>query len=53
MSNKYSHSDHIAILSELITLQTVMNETQVKINVLKKQLAKIDKQKKDEDEIPF
>ena len=53
MSNKYSHTDHIKVLAEIITLQTVMNETQVKINTLKKQLAKIDELKKGEDEIPF
>ena len=53
MSNKYSHSDHIKVLAELLTLQTVMNETQVKINMLNKQLKKIDGLKKDEDEIPF
>ena len=53
MSNKYSHTDHIKVLAEIITLQTVMNETQVKINGLDKELKKIDKLKKDEDEIPF
>jgi len=53
MSNKYSHTDHIKVLAEIITLQTVMNETQVKINALDKELKKIDKLKKDEDEIPF
>ena len=53
MSNKYSHTDHIKVLAEIITLQTVMNETQAKINTLNKQLKKIDGLKKDEDEIPF
>jgi|10_taG_2_1085330.scaffolds.fasta_scaffold50564_3 hypothetical protein len=53
MSNKYDSSEHIKVLAELLTLQTVMNETQVKINTLNKQLKKIDGLKKDEDEIPF
>ena len=53
MSNKYDSSEHIKVLAELNTLLDVSNETQVKINALRKQLVKIDKQKKDEDEIPF
>ena len=53
MSNKYDSSEHIKVLAEIITLQTVMNETQAKINTLNKQLKKIDGLKKDEDEIPF
>ena len=53
MSNKYDSSEHIKVLAELLTLQTVMNETQVKINVLNKQLKKINEQQKADDEIPF
>ena len=53
MSNKYDSSEHIKVLAELLTLQTVMNETNAKINTLNKQLKKIDGLKKDEDEIPF
>ena len=53
MSNKYDSSEHIKVLAEILTLQTVMQETQVKINTLNKQLKKIDELKKDEDEIPF
>ena len=53
MSNKYDHSDHIMILSELHTLYKLINETQIKINTLNKELAKIKELKKDEDEIPF
>ena len=53
MSNKYDSSEHIKVLAELLTLQTIMNETQAKINTLNKQLKKIDGLKKDEDEIPF
>ena len=53
MQNKYDSSEHIKVLAEIVTLQTVMNETQAKINTLNKQLKKIDELKKDEDEIPF
>ena len=53
MSNKYDASEHIKVLAELLTLQTIMNETQAKIIALNKQLKKIDALKKDEDEIPF
>ena len=53
MSNKYDSAEHIKVLAELLTLQTVMNETQAKINVLNKQRAKIEELKKGEDEIPF
>ena len=53
MSNKYDSSEHIKVLAELLTLQTIVNETQAKINVLNKQRAKIEELKKEEDEIPF
>ena len=53
MSNKYDSSEHIKGLAELLTLQTVMNETQVKINTLNKHLKKINEQQKADDEIPF
>ncbi len=53
MLNKYDSSEHIKVLAELLTLQTIMNETNAKINTLNKQLKKIDGLKKDEDEIPF
>ena len=53
MPNKYDSSEHIKVLAEILTLQTVMQETQVKIDVLNKQRAKIEELKKGEDEIPF
>ena len=53
MSNKYDANDHIKVLAEINTLLDVANETQVKINTLKKELEKIDELKKDEDETPF
>ena len=53
MSNKYDSSEHIKVLAELLTLQTIMNETNAKINTLRKELKKIDGLKKEQDEIPF
>ena len=53
MSNKYAANEHIKVLAEINTLLDIVNETQVKINMLNKQLKKIDGLKKDEDEIPF
>ena len=53
MSNKYDSSEHIKVLAELLTLQTIMNETMAKVNVLNKKLKTIDELKKGEDEIPF
>ena len=53
MSNKYDSSEHIKVLAELTILYQLGNETNAKINVLNKQLKKIDGLKKDEDEIPF
>ena len=53
MSNKYDSSEHIKVLAELLTLQTIMNETNAKINTLNKQLKKINEQQKAEDEIQF
>ena len=53
MSNKYDSSDHIKVLAELLTLHELRNETQTKINVLNKELAKLRELKKGEDEIPF
>ena len=53
MSNKYDSSEHIKDLAELLTLQTIMNETTAKVNVLNKTLEKIKELEKDSDEIPF
>ena len=53
MQNKYDANEHIKVLAEINTLLDIANETQVKINLLNKQLKKIDGLKKDEDEIPF
>ena len=53
MLNKYDSSEHIKVLAELLTLQTIMNETNAKVIELNKTLKKINELKKDEDEIPF
>ena len=53
MSNKYDSFKHIEVLSELNVLYVLADETQTKINVLSKELAKIKELQKDEDEIPF
>ena len=53
MSNKYDSSEHIKVLAELNTLFELRNEMQVKINILTKELKKINEQQKGEDEIPF
>ena len=53
MSNKYNHSDHIAVLSELHTLYKLINETRDKINVAEEKNNKMNELKKDDDEIPF
>jgi len=53
MSNKYDANEHIKVLAEINTLLDIVNETQAKINTLRKELKKIDGLKKEQDEIPF
>ena len=53
MSNKYDANEHIKVLAEINTLLDVANETNAKINTLRKELKKIDELEKDSDEIPF
>ena len=57
MTKEYSHSDHIAVLSELTTLYKLKNEIQNKIDVADKvnEEMKVLLRKKGEtdDEIPF
>ena len=43
MSNKYDANEHIKVLAEINTLLDIANETQAKINTLKKELKKIEK----------
>ena len=56
MSKKeYSHSDHIAVLSELTTLYKLLNETRSKIEVAEKTEEEMKKllKEKEAEEIPF
>ena len=58
MSKKeYSHSDHIAVLSELTTLYKLLNEIRSKIDIaeVKEQEMKalLKKKEDNDDEIPF
>ena len=46
MSNKYNHSDHIAVLSEIITLNKLAIETQCKIQVASEKEKKMAELKK-------
>ena len=58
MSKKeYDHGDHMAIMSELLTLYKLRNETQSKIDVAERandEIKVLLKKKEDnDDEIPF
>jgi len=58
MSKKeYDHGDHMAIMSELLTLYKLRNETQSKIDVAEKTndgMKELQKKKEEnDDEIPF
>ena len=56
MSKKeYSHSDHIAVLSELTTLYKLLNETRSKIEVAEKREEEMKEllKTKEKEDIPF
>ena len=57
MSKEYDHGDHMAIMSELLTLYTLKNETEQKINVATKENERmkvlLKKKEDNDDEIPF
>jgi len=58
MSKKeYDHGDHMAIMSELLTLYKLRNETQSKIEVADKKHEEmkelLKKKEENDDEIPF
>jgi len=57
-SKEYDHGDHMAIMSELLTLYKLRNETQSKIDVAERsndEMKELQKKKKedDDDTIPF
>ena len=55
MAKEYDHADHMAVMSELLVLYQLKNETQDKINVANAKLDEIKKllKEKDAEEIPF
>ena len=57
MSNKeYSHGDHMSVMTELLVLYQLKNETEQKINVANaknERMKALQKKKEDTDEIPF
>jgi len=58
MSKKeYDHTDHMVVMSELLVLYKLKNETQSKIDVAEKENERMNAllkaKKEDDDEIPF
>ena len=56
MSKEYDHTDHMVVMSELLVLYQLKNETEQKILTATKEnerLKALLKQKEDTDEIPF
>ena len=56
MSKKeYEHGDHMAVMSELLVLYKLKNETEQKINVANEKNERLKKllKEKEADEIPF
>ena len=56
MANKvYDHTDHMVIMSELLVLYKLKNETEQKINVANEKNERLKKllKEKEADEIPF
>ena len=57
MANEYDHTDHMVVMSELLVLYKLKNETQSKVDVAEKtneRMKELQKKKEDnDDEIPF
>ena len=55
MAKEYDHGDHMAIMSELLTLYKLRNEIEQKISVAneKNEILKKLLKEKEADEIPF
>ena len=56
MAKEYDHTDHMVVMSELLVLYKLKNETQSKIDVAEKtneRMKELQKKKEDNDEIPF
>tara|TARA_R110000796_G_scaffold67369_1_gene154411 strand:+ start:771 stop:929 length:159 start_codon:yes stop_codon:yes gene_type:complete len=50
---KYDYTDHIAILTEINTLQSIAIETHCKIKIAKAKEKKMTEQRKSEESVPF
>jgi len=55
MSKEYDHADNMVVMSELLVLYQLKNETQDKINVANTKLDEIKEllKKKEKEDIPF
>ncbi len=57
MAKEYDHTDHMVVMSELLVLYKLKNETEQKINVASKENERLNallkKKKENDDEIPF
>ena len=57
MAKEYDHTDHMVVMSELLVLYKLKNETEQKINVANKENERLNallkKKKENDDEIPF
>ena len=54
MANKvYDHTDHMVIMSELLVLYKLKNETEQKINVANEKNERMNKLLKEKEDIPF
>jgi len=56
MSKEYDHTDHMVVMSELLVLYQLKNETEQKILTATKENERLNvllKKKEDTDEIPF
>ena len=55
MAKEYDHADHMAVMSELLVLYQLKNETQDKINVANTKLDEIKEllKIKEKEDIPF
>ena len=55
MAKEYDHTDHMVVMSELLVLYKLKNETEQKINVANEKNERLKKllKEKEADEIPF
>ena len=53
MAKEYDHSDHMAVMSELLVLYKLKNETEQKINVANEKNESMKKLLKEKEDTPF